>query len=160
MQTLQDMFVHHLKDMLYAERQLVKALPKMSKKASAPELRKAIEHHLEETRGHVERLEQVFEMVGKAPRAITCEAIQGLVDEAKEIMEETSEPEVLDAGLIASAQAVEHYEISRYGTLVAWARQLGKEDAAKLLEETLEEEKMADAKLSELALAQVNRKAA
>jgi len=160
MRDLNELFLHTLKDVLYAERQIVKALPKMARKAETPELKQAFEHHKEETQGQIERLEQIFEMLGKAPRGETCEAIQGLIDEAKEVMEDADDPMVLDAGLIASAQAVEHYEMARYGTLKTWADQLGMREASALLQQTLEEEKKADALLSKIAMAKPNRKAA
>jgi len=160
MRDLNDLFLHTLKDVLYAERQIVKALPKMARKAETPELKQAFEHHKEETQGQIERLEQIFEMLGKAPRGETCEAIQGLIDEAKEVMEDAEDATVLDAGLIASGQAVEHYEMARYGTLKAWADQLGMPEAAALLQQTLDEEKKADALLSRIAMAKTNRKAA
>ena len=160
MRDLNDLFLHTLKDVLYAERQIVKALPKTARKAETPELKQAFEHHKEETQGQIERLEQIFEMLGKAPRGETCEAIQGLIDEAKEVMEDAEDATVLDAGLIASGQAVEHYEMARYGTLKAWADQLGMPEAAALLQQTLDEEKKADALLSRIAMAKTNRKAA
>ena len=158
--TMQDLFLHTLQDIYHAEKQLLRIMPKMAKSAGSPELKQAMENHREETQGQVERLEQVFEMLDKKARGKPCEAMQGLVEEAKEAMEEIEDKEVLDAGLISSAQAVEHYEISRYGTLVAWANQLGMKDAAKLLEQTLQEEKKTDQLLNQLALQQVNKKAA
>ncbi len=160
MKDLNDLFVHLLKDVYYAEKQILKALPKMAKAAQTPELKKAFETHREETEGQVERLQQVFEMMNKPARGVKCEAIEGLVDEAKEVMDEAEAPEVMDAGLLASAQAVEHYEMARYGTLIAWAGQLKMPEAAKLFEATLTEEKNADKLLTELALRSVNRKAA
>lgn len=160
LKTLDDLFLHTLKDVYHAEKQLLRALPKMAKKAGNADLKKAFEDHREETLGHVERLEQVFDSLDKRARGEPCEAIQGLVEEAKEVMEEVKDAETLDAGLIASGQAVEHYEIARYGTLVAWARQLGHEDAAKLLQQTLAEEKKADELLNKLATGQINKKAA
>ena len=160
MRDLNELFLHTLKDVLYAERQIVKALPKMARKAETPELKQAFEHHKEETQGQIDRLEQIFEMLGKAPRGETCEAIQGLIDEAKEVMEDADDPMVLDAGLIASAQAVEHYEMARYGTLKTWADQLGMREASALLQQTLDEERKADALLSKIAMAKPNRKAA
>ncbi|MEP0324434.1 ferritin-like domain-containing protein [Bauldia litoralis] len=160
LKTLDDLFLHFLKDMYFAEKHLVKALPKMAKKASSPKLTEAFESHLEETKEHVSRLEQVFEIVGKPARAETCPAIKGIVEEGEEIMGEAEDPEALDAGLIAAAQAVEHYEISRYGTMVAWAERLGMKDAVKILNKTLDEEYSADKKLSALAESSVNKKAA
>jgi len=159
MKNLNELFVHMLKDVLFAERQIIKNLPKMAKEAESPELQKAFTAHLEETQGQVERLERIFEMLGKAPRAVTCEAIQGLVDEAKEVIEEADTGPVMDAGLIASGQAIEHYEIARYGTLKAWATELGMPEAAKLLDQTLTEEKNADVLLGKIATSNANRSA-
>jgi ferritin-like metal-binding protein YciE len=157
---LEDLFLATLKDVYYAEKQILRALPKMAKAAESGELRQAFEKHRAETEGHVERLEEVFEAIGKKAQGKTCEAIQGIIEEGKEIMEDFAESEALDAGLIAAAQAVEHYEISRYGTLRTWAQELGLTEAAGLLEETLAEEKKTDQALSELAEARVNQKAA
>jgi ferritin-like metal-binding protein YciE len=157
--TLEDLFYETLKDIYFAEKTLVKALPKMAKTANSDELREAFEHHLEETEGQVERLEEVFDLIDKPARAKTCEAIRGLTDEAKEVMKEFKDSDALDAGLLAAAQAVEHYEISRYGTLIAWANQLGLEKAAGLLEETLQQEKNADETLTQIAESNVNRQA-
>lgn len=158
--SMQDLFVHTLRDVYHAEKQIIRALNTMARKAGSAELKKAFEQHREETMGQVERLEQVFEMLEMRARGIPCEAIQGLVEEAKEIMEEVEDKEVRDAGLLAGAQAVEHYEIARYGTLIAWAKQLGMNDAAKLLQQTLDEEKKTDELLNKLALQNVNKKAA
>ncbi len=127
--TMDDLFLHTLKDIYYAERQILKALPKMAKAAQSQELRHAFEQHRTETEGQIERLAQVFEMLGKPARGVKCEAIEGIIDEGQSIMEEVEDPEVRDAAMLASAQAVEHYEITRYGTLIAWARQIGREDA-------------------------------
>jgi ferritin-like metal-binding protein YciE len=160
MKTLEDLFVHFLRDMYYAEKQVLKALPKMSRKADAEELRAAFDHHREETEQHVANLEQVFELLELRPRGVTCEAIDGILEEGKEIMSEADDADTRDAGMIAAAQAVEHYEITRYGTLIAWANQLGKQDAAKLLRANLEQEYAADRKLSELAEKSLNRQAA
>jgi ferritin-like metal-binding protein YciE len=160
MKKLEDLFLHLLKDMYHAEKQILRALPKMAKSAESDELRQAFETHREETAGQVERLEKVFEMIGRKARGEPCEAIQGLVEEAKEVMEEAEDPDVMDAGLLAAAQAVEHYEIARYGTLRAWAEELGMQDAAKLLQQTLDEEKNTDRLLTELAVARLNREAA
>jgi ferritin-like metal-binding protein YciE len=157
---LNDLFLDTIKDVYYAEKQILKALPKMAKAAHAEELRAAFEKHHGETEGQVERLEQIFELLDKPPRAKTCEAIQGILDEGKEIMDEYKGTEALDAGLLAAAQAVEHYEISRYGTLKQWALQLGMKDAARLLDETLQEEKKTDVSLTSLAEAKVNLAAA
>jgi ferritin-like metal-binding protein YciE len=154
--TLNDLFYDTLKDIYYAERQIVKALPKMARAAKAPELKKAFETHKEESEAQVERLQQVFEMIGKRAQGKTCEAIQGILAEGEEIMEEFKGTPALDAGLISSAQAVEHYEITRYGTLKAWAEQLGYRDAAKLLEQTLKEESKTDETLTMLAESAVN----
>jgi ferritin-like metal-binding protein YciE len=158
--TLNDLFLDTLKDIYYAERQIVKTLPKMAKAAQSPELKAGFEKHLEETHGHVERLEQVFELLGKAPRGKTCDAILGIIEEGKEIMDEFKGTVALDAGLVSAAQAVEHYEIARYGTLKTWATQLGMKDAAKLLDATLQEELATDQTLSELATSEANQKAA
>ena len=157
---LEDLFLTTLKDVYYAEKQILRALPKMAKAAESDELRQAFEKHRGETEGHVERLEEVFEAIGKKAQGKTCEAIQGIIDEGKEIMEDFAESDALDAGLIAAAQAVEHYEISRYGTLRSWAQELGLRDAVGLLEQTLAEEKKTDQVLTELAEARVNQKAA
>lgn len=158
--TMNDLFVHTLQDVYYAEQQITKALPKMIEKASEPTLRQGFETHLRETENQIRRLERVFEMHGKKPKGVTCPAIDGIIKEANEIASETADGEVLDAALAAAAQAVEHYEISRYGTLIAWARELGRADCASVLEETLAEEKATDAKLTQLAEARLNRKAA
>ena len=155
--TLDDLFVHTLQDIYYAEQQILKALPKMIAKVSDPQLKEGFEVHLIETQGQVTRLEQVFKMHGHSPKAVNCPAIDGIIEEANEIMSDASDPEVLDAAALAAAQAVEHYEITRYGTLAAWARQLGRSDCASLLEETLEEEKATDLKLTAIAEARVNR---
>ncbi len=158
--TIDDLFVHTLRDIYYAENQILKALPGMVEKASDPQLREAFEQHLGETENQVRRLEKVFELHRVTPKGINCPAIDGILEEADEISGETADNEVLDAALIASAQAVEHYEITRYGTLIAWAKELGREDCAQLLSETLAEEKNADKKLSSLAEGRINRKAA
>jgi len=158
--TLNDLFLHTLKDIFYAEKQILKALPKMAKNAESQELKQAFETHLEETQGQIERLEQVFEMLGKAARGVQCEAINGIIEESKEIMEDFADSEALDAGILSAAQAVEHYEITRYGTLKTWAMELGMQDAAKLLDQNLQEEKKTDELLSRLAEARVNAKAA
>jgi ferritin-like metal-binding protein YciE len=160
MKTLEELFHHLLKDIYYAEKQIVKALPKMAKATENPKLKQAFEHHLEETKGQVERLEQVFEILGKTARGEKCPAIIGLVEEGEEVIKKGEDGDVIDAGLLAGAQAVEHYEISRYGTMIAWAKQLGLQDAVPLLQETLKQEKAADAKLNEIAFGAVNREAA
>jgi ferritin-like metal-binding protein YciE len=153
-------FLDTLKDIYYAEKQILKALPKMSKSASDEELRKGFETHREQTQAHVKRLEQVFEMLGKRPQGKICEVMVSLVEEAREMMVEFSGSPALDAALISSAQVVEHYEIARYGTLKRWAQQLGKDDAAELLQETLDEEKETDQLLTRLAGQNVNEQAA
>jgi ferritin-like metal-binding protein YciE len=158
--TLDDLFVHQLQDIYYAEKQLVKALPKMAEKATSPQLRSAFETHLRETEGHVARVEQVFQMHGAKAKAVDCPAIDGIIKEANEIIGDVEDKQVLDAALIAAAQAAEHYEITRYGTLIAWARQLGRSDCASVLEQVLKEEKAADVKLTSLAEGSLNRKAA
>jgi len=158
--TLEDLFEDTLKDIYYAERQITKALPKMAKAAQSDQLRAGFEKHLEETEGHVERLQQIFEILGKPARGKTCDAILGIIEEGKSIMEEFEDSPALDAGLISAAQAVEHYEIARYGTLKAWAKQLGKNDIVKLLEATEQEEIATDKSLSQLGLQEANRKAA
>jgi ferritin-like metal-binding protein YciE len=157
---LEDLFSETLKDIYFAEKQILRALPKMAKEAVSPELKQAFETHRDQTEGHVDRLNQIFERMGRAARGKTCEAILGIIDEAKEIMEDFKGAEALDAGLAASAQAVEHYEIARYGTLKTWAQQLGMDEAAKLLDETLQEEIKTDKLLTQLATQKVNRKAA
>lgn len=154
--TLEDLFHETLKDIYYAERKILKALPKMARGAQDEKLKAAFLQHKEETEGQVERLQQVFEIIGKRPRAKTCPAIDGIVEEGEEIMEEFKGSPALDAGLLAAAQAVEHYEISRYGTLRAWAQQLGYKDAVKLLDETLAEESKTDELLTKLAEQAVN----
>jgi len=158
--SLQDLFLMTLKDIYHGEKQIIKALPKMAENAENQQLKQAFEMHRGETEQQVKRLEQVFQLMNQKPKAETCEAIKGLIEEGEEVMEEAEEGPVLDAGLIAAAQAVEHYEIARYGTLCAWAKQLGMDDAADLLEETLEEEKNTDKKLNQLAMSNVNRQAA
>jgi ferritin-like metal-binding protein YciE len=158
--TLNDLFVHQLKDIYYAEKRIVSSLPKMIEKASLAELRQGFETHLAETRNHVKRLEQVFEMYDVEPEAVTCDAINGILDEADEVAGDVDDKRVLDAALIAAGQAVEHYEIARYGTLVAWANELGRSDCASVLGETLDEERATDAILTELAESRVNRAAA
>lgn len=160
MKDLNELFHHMLKDVLYAEKQILKNLPKMSKQAQTPELKEAFDTHRDETQVQVERLGQVFEMIGKSPRAETCDAMLGLVEEAQSVMTEAKDADVKDAGMLAAAQAVEHYEIARYGTLVAWAKQLGLSDAEALLKETLIEEENTDEILSDLAEETVNPKAA
>lgn len=158
--TLNDLFVETLKDLYYVEKKLVKTLPKMAKKANSNELKQAIEDHLTETETHVQRLEQVFQMLDQRAVAKTCEALEGLIKEADETTGEIDDDQTLDAAIISSAQTVEHYEIARYGTLACWANEIGNAGIAELLEQTLEEEKAADEKLSMLAEDSINRRAA
>jgi ferritin-like metal-binding protein YciE len=158
--TLHDAFIEELRDTYDAEKQLTKALPKIAKAASSPDLRAAIESHLEETKGHVERLEEVFASLDEKVRGKHCEGIAGIIEEGKSIMEEDFDESTMDACLIAAGQRAEHYEMAAYGTLVAWARAMGHDEAAELLEQTLEEEKAADQKLSSLAQSGINRDAA
>jgi ferritin-like metal-binding protein YciE len=158
--TMNDLFVHTLQDIYYAENQILKALPEMIEKATDPTLKQGFQTHLAETKGHVQRLEQVFKMHGAEVKGVDCPAIDGIIDEAEDVAGEVDDKQVLDAALIAAAQAVEHYEMTRYGTLVAWAKQLGRNDCASVLQKTLDEEKATDAKLTQLAERSVNRKAA
>jgi ferritin-like metal-binding protein YciE len=158
--TLHDAFIHELKDVYDAERQLTRALPKMAKAASSEELREAFERHLNETEGQVSRLEKVFEAIDETIKGRHCEGMAGILSEGKTIMEEDLDEASMDAALIAAAQRVEHYEIAAYGTLIAWARAMGHTEAVRLLEETLEEEKAADEKLSGLAESGINQAAA
>lgn len=155
-QGLRDLFEDELKDIYWAEKALTKAIPKMVKNATSEELVSALNDHLEVTKGHVERLEQTFEILGKAARAKKCEAMAGLVKEAEEIMEDTDEGVVRDAGIISAAQKVEHYEIASYGTLCAFAKTLGEDEIASLLQKTLNEEKEADETLTEIAESSIN----
>ncbi len=148
---LDDLFHDMLKDVYYAEKQILKALPKMAKAAKSPELKKAFEAHKAETEGQVERLSDVFEAIGKAPRGKTCDAILGILEEGKAVMEDYADSPALDAGLVASAQAVEHYEITRYGTLKSWAQQLGHKEAVSLLDATLAEETKTDDLLTKIS---------
>jgi ferritin-like metal-binding protein YciE len=157
---LNDLFLDTLKDIYYAEKQIYKSLPKMAKAANSDQLRQAFEKHHQETEGQIERLEQIFELIDKPARGKKCDAIEGILDEGKEIMDEYKSTPALDAGLLAAAQAVEHYEISRYGTLKAWATKLGNNEAVKLLDETLAEEKKTDETLSKIAVSAVNAEAA
>src|SRR5689334_24992755 len=157
---LNELFLDTLKDIYYAEKQILKALPKMAKAAQSEKLARAFEKHQDETEGQIERLDQIFELLGKPARGKKCDAIEGILDEGKEIMSEYKGTPALDAGLLAAAQAVEHYEISRYGTLKTWAGKLGHKDAVKLLDETLAEEKKTDDALSKLAVSAVNAEAA
>lgn len=159
-ETFNDLFVHTLRDIYYAENQILKALPTMIEKTTDPNLKQGFEKHLQETRGQVQRLERVFELHGVDAKGVTCPAIDGIIEEADEVAGEVADSQVLDAALIAAAQAVEHYEMTRYGTLIAWAELLGRKDCAALLRQNLEEEKATDAKLTSLAETRLNRKAA
>ena len=159
-ETMDDLFVHTLRDIYYAEKQILKALPDMIQKASEPQLKQGFQAHLGETKNQVTRLEQVFRQHGHEPSGVDCPAIDGIIDEANDVAGEVEDKAVLDAALIAAAQAVEHYEITRYGSLIAWAKQLGRNDCAALLQENLDEEKAADKKLTSLAESRVNRAAA
>jgi len=158
-QTFEDLFLHQLQDVYYAEHQITKALPKMIDKATDPALKQGFQTHLRETEGQIERLDRVFAMLGEEAKGATCPAIEGIIKEANEVAGEIADKAVLDAALIASAQAVEHYEITRYGTLVAWADQLSRTEIADLLQETLDEEYATDEKLTALATARANPKA-
>ena len=160
LKSMEDLFIHGLKDIYYAEKKLVQNLPKMAKKADSSELARAIEQHQKETTNQVARLEKVFKLCDMAPKGKKCFGIEGLLEEAKEVMDEADDPDTRDAGMLAAAQSVEHYEISRYGTLIAWAEELGMSEAASILKETLAEEKKADKLLSQLAEAKLNREAA
>jgi ferritin-like metal-binding protein YciE len=158
--SMDDLFVHQLRDIYYAEKQITKALPEMIQKANDQKLKQGFQTHLRETENHVKRLDQVFELLGKKAAGVDCPAIDGIVEEAEEVASEVEDKNVLDAALIAAAQAVEHYEMTRYGTLIAWAQQLGHSNVVSLLNQTLDEEKATDKKLTEIAEAQVNRRAA
>lgn len=157
--TLEDLFIHTLQDIYYAENKITKALPKMAAKATDANLRAGFEQHLRETEGHIQRLEQVFGAMGLAAKSVDCPAIDGIVKESDEIAGDIGDKSVLDAALLASAQAVEHYEITRYGTLIAWAQELGRSDVVPLLQQNLDEEYATDRKLTALAEARVNRAA-
>jgi ferritin-like metal-binding protein YciE len=159
MATLEDLYTDLLKDLYSAEKQLVKALPKMAKNAQSPDLQKAFQEHLRQTEGQVERIERIFSETGGSPRGKKCVGMEGLVEEGNELLKEDAEPDVLDAGLIAAAQKVEHYEIASYGTARAWAQRLGYDKAARLLQETLDEESMANEKLTKIAESHVNMEA-
>jgi ferritin-like metal-binding protein YciE len=158
--TMDDLFAHQLRDIYYAEKQIVKALPDMIKKTTDPQLKQGFQTHLRETENHVKRLDQVFDLIGKKAQGVDCPAIDGIIKEANEVAGEVDDKAVLDAALIAAAQAVEHYEMTRYGTLIAWAKQLGHNDVVSLLNQTLDEERATDKKLTAVAEGQVNRKAA
>ncbi len=157
--TLEDLFIHELKDLYNAENQITKALPKMAKAATSPELKAAFEEHLQETQGQIQRLDQVFEKLGRASSGVVCKAMQGLVAEGEEMVSEEADPEVKDAGLIAAAQRVEHYEMAGYGTVRTFAQQLGHTELADLLQQTLDEEGAADKKLPKLAESRINKAA-
>lgn len=159
-ETLDNLFVHTLQDVYYAEKQIVKALPDMIEKASNRDLKTAFRSHLDETKGHVQRLEQVFRMHGQEPKGVDCPAIDGIIEEANDVAGDVDDPQVMDAALAAAAQTVEHYEIARYGTLIAWANQLGRPDCASVLEQTLKEEKATDQKLTSIAESKINMQAA
>ncbi len=158
--TMDDLFVHTLRDIYYAEKQILKALPEMIEKATDAQLKQAFQAHLGETKNHVTRVEQVFKMHGVEAKGIDCPAIDGIIEEADDIAGEIEDKQVLNAALAAAAQAVEHYEITRYGTLVAWAKELGRNDCASVLQKNLDEEKAADRKLTNIAEARLNLKAA
>ena len=159
MSTLEDLFVDLLKDLYSAEKQLVKALPKLAKNAQAPDLQRAFQEHLRQTENHVERIDRIFSDLEGSPRGKKCVGMEGLIEEGNELLQEDAEPEVLDAGLIAAAQKVEHYEIASYGTARAWAERLGYDKAAQLLQQTLEEESMANEKLTRIAESHINMEA-
>ncbi len=158
--SLDDLFVHTLQDIYYAEKQIEKSLPDMIEKATNTELTNGFKKHLEETKGQIQRLEEVFRMHGHQPKGVDCPAIDGILKEAKEIAGDIADKQTMDAALIAAAQAVEHYEITRYGTLIAWAKELGRPDCASVLQKNLDEEKTTDEKLTKLATSRVNKKAA
>jgi ferritin-like metal-binding protein YciE len=158
--SLDDLFVHTLQDIYYAEKQIEKSLPKMIEKATDQKLKAGFEEHLQQTRGHIARVEEVFEMHGTKAKQVNCPAIDGILEEADEVSGDIDDKQVLDAGLIASAQAVEHYEITRYGTLIAWAKQLGRDDCASVLVKNLKEEEATDRKLTQMAESKVNLMAA
>lgn len=157
--SMNDLFVHGLRDLYYAEKQILKALPKMMKETKSEELKQAFERHLEETQEQVRRLEQVFETCNVAARGIKCEAIEGLIQEAQDMIEEVEDEEVLDAAILSNGQAVEHYEIARYGTLIAWARELGMDECESLLQQSLDEEKKTDKLLTDIAESRINSEA-
>jgi ferritin-like metal-binding protein YciE len=158
--TMDDLFVHTLRDIYYAEKQILQTLPEMVEKSNDPQLKQAFRSHLAETKQQVGRLDQVFRLHGQKPSGVDCPAIDGIIDEAEDVAGEVDDVSVLDAALIAAAQAVEHYEITRYGSLIAWAKQLGRPDCAELLQKNLDEEKAADKKLTALAESKINQRAA
>ncbi len=157
--SLDSLFLMEVKDLYSAEKQLTKALPKAAKKASSQELKSAIEEHLHQTEGHVNRLEEIFKILGQPPKGHPCAAMKGILEEADEAMRQKAEPAVLDAAIIGAAQKVEHYEIASYGTVVEWAKQMGRDDIGRLLGQTLNEEEQTDRKLTELAKNRINPQA-
>ncbi|NDJ33557.1 MAG: ferritin-like domain-containing protein [Chloroflexi bacterium] len=159
MQNLQELYVHQLRDLYSAETQLVDALPKMAEAASTDDLKQAFEHHLEQTRGHVKRIEEIFDAMGESPQGETCEGMQGLIKEGQKVMKKDGDQMAKDAALIAAAQRVEHYEIAAYGTVCTYAEQLSENDAHQKLTQTLDEEKNTDSKLTDLAVNRINQKA-
>ncbi len=160
MRSMDDLFLHGLQDVYTAEKRILQNLPKMAKKVHTKELKQALERHKDETQQQVHRLEEVFKLIGQKPKGVECKAIDGIIGEAQEMMQEIEDQDVCDAAILADAQAVEHYEITRYGTLTAWAKELGHDDAANLLHQTLEEEKRTDEMLTQMAKARVNKAAA
>ena len=158
--SMDDLFVHTLRDIYYAENQILKSLPDMIDKAANPKLKQGFQAHLNETKNHVKRLEQVFQLEGQSVKSVDCPAIDGILEEAEDVIGDIDDKNVLDAAMIAAAQAVEHYEITRYGALIAWAKQLGRNDCASILQKTLDEEKATDKKLTTLAESSVNLRAA
>jgi ferritin-like metal-binding protein YciE len=158
--SMDDLFVHTLRDIYYAENQILQALPEMIEKANDGQLKQSLQAHLRETEGHVDRLEQVFQMHGAEAKGVDCPAIDGIIEESEDIAGDVSDKEVLDAAIVAAAQAVEHYEITRYGTLIAWAKELGRNDCASVLQKNLDEEKETDKKLTAIAESRLNLKAA
>ncbi len=160
MESLEHLLIHELKDLYHAEKQLIKALPKVAKKASSPELKQAIEEHLEQTKEQAQRLEQVFELLGQPAKAVKCKGMQGILEEGEELFKQKVPAETLDAGIIMAAQKVEHYEIAGYGSATTWAKMIGRNDVKQLLGQTLDEEEKTDRKLTELAKASVNQRSA
>ena len=157
--TFDDLFLHQLQDVYYAENQIIKALPKMIEKATAGPLKQGFTNHLRETEVQIEKLDKVFALLGEKPQGASCPAIDGIIKEANEVAGEIADKSVLDAALIASAQAVEHYEITRYGTLVSWSKQLGRDEVATILQMILDEERATDEKLTKMAETSINKKA-
>jgi ferritin-like metal-binding protein YciE len=158
--TINDLFVHTLRDIYYAEQQIIKSLPEMIEKVTDAQLKQGLQSHLGETKNHVKRLEEVFRLHGSDAKGVDCPAIDGIIEEAEDVAGDVADDQVLDAAIIAAAQAVEHYEITRYGSLIAWAKRLGRNDCANLLEQNLQEEKAADKKLTDIAESKVNQRAA